>query len=81
MSTVRISEASHRALRDLAERERISLQTVVERAIEHYRRRRFLETANKRYAVLRSDPEAWAQEASERGIWDQTLNDGQDDQR
>ena len=75
MSTVRISETTHRALRDLAESERISQQTIVERAIENYRRQRFLEAANRQYAALRNDPEAWAQELSEREAWDATLTD------
>lgn len=75
MSTVRISETTHRALRDLAESERISQQAIVERAIENYRRQRFLEAANRQYAALRNDPEAWAQELSERAIWDATLTD------
>lgn len=75
MSTVRISETTHRALRDLAESERISQQTIVERAIENYRRQRFLDAANRQYAALRNDPEAWAQEVSEREAWDATLTD------
>lgn len=75
MSTVRINEGTHKALRDLAESERISLQTVVERAIENYRRQRFLEAANRQYAALRADPSAWADEQAERELWDQTVSD------
>jgi hypothetical protein len=75
-STVRINESTHRALRDLAERERLSLQTVVERASENYRRQRLVEAANRQYAALREDPEAWAIEQAERAAWDQALADG-----
>jgi predicted transcriptional regulator len=78
MSTVRISEASHRALRDLAECEKAPLQTVLERAIENYRRQRFLEAANRQYAALRADAAAWKQETTERAEWDRALGDGLD---
>ena len=77
-STVRISEACHRALRALAEGEKTSLQTVLERAIENYRRQCFLDEANRRYAALRADRAAWTKEAAERGVWDRTLSDGLD---
>lgn len=77
MSTVRINEGTHKALRDLAESERISLQTVVERAIENYRRQRFLEAANRQYAALRTNAGAWAEEQAERDLWDETIADEQ----
>ena len=76
MSTVRISDTSHRALRELAENEKAPLQTVLERAIENYRRQRFLEAATRQYAALRANPEAWEQETGERDAWDHTLSDG-----
>lgn len=76
MSTVRISATSHQALRDLAEREKAPLQTVLERAIENYRRQRFLEAANRQYAALRANPDSWEQETAERDAWDTTLGDG-----
>ena len=75
-STVRISEPSHQALRDLAEREQVSLQTVLERAIENYRRSRFLDALNARYEALRSDPQKWTAELNERNEWSGTAIDG-----
>lgn len=75
-STVRISEASHRALRELAHREHAPLQTVLERAIENYRRDRFLDAVNTTYAALRSDPAAWRIELDERDEWNGTNRDG-----
>lgn len=78
-STVRISKDSHRALRELSDVEKVPLQTVLERAIETYRRQRFLEAANRQYAVLRQDKEAWKQEVAERDEWDRTAGDGLDD--
>jgi hypothetical protein len=78
-STVRITESAHRTLRDLADREHASLQTVLERAIEHYRRQRFLEAANESYAALRANGAAWNRELAERAEWDITLNDANDE--
>ena len=52
------------------------MQTLVERAIENYRRERFLEVANRTYAALKADPEAWKEELVERAQWDNSLTDG-----
>jgi predicted transcriptional regulator len=79
MATVRINDSSHRALRDLADTEKAPLQTVLERAIENYRRQRFLEAANRTYAALRNDPATWQQEQEERELWDKAASDGPDD--
>lgn len=69
-STVRLSAKAHSALRQLAAGEDTALQTVLERAIESYRRQRFLEAANRQYAALRADTEAWETELAERSEWD-----------
>jgi hypothetical protein len=79
MSTVRISESSHQALKELADREKAPLQTILERAIESYRRQRFLEAANRQYAALRDDSKIWAKENAERDAWDDALADGLND--
>jgi predicted transcriptional regulator len=78
-STVRINETAHRALRELAEKERAPLQTVLERAIENYRRERFLDAVNATYAALRADPGAWRTELEERDEWDATNGDGDEE--
>jgi predicted transcriptional regulator len=78
-STVRISDSSHQALRELADCEQAPLQTVLERAIENYRRQRFLEAANRQYAALREDRGKWAEEQADRADWDKALADGVND--
>ncbi len=78
-STVRISKESHRTLRELANREHAPLQTVLERAIENYRRERFLEAVNATYAELRRDQSAWKAELDERDEWSGTSADGDDE--
>ena len=75
--TVRIDEVSRHTLRELAERRGESMQEVLATAIEEYRRRHFLETANSAFATLRKQPTAWRREKEERKVWDRTLQDGQ----
>jgi hypothetical protein len=78
-STVRISKESSNILREIAAREKKSLQTVLDDAIEEYRRHRFLQEANKAYLVLKENPRSWKVEAEERKQWETTLSDGQKD--
>lgn len=73
--TMRIGEEAHRVLREIAERNRESMQAVLAKAIEEYRRKSFLESANAAFAALRKDPKAWRREQEERAAWDVTLRD------
>ena len=75
-TTVRVSEPTHRTLRELSEQLGESMQGILDQAIEDYRRKRLLERANFGYAALRSDPEAWNEELTERTDWEATLSDG-----
>ena len=77
-STVRVSESTRRALKDLSQTEQMPMQTLLERAVETYRRERFLEAANRAYAALKENPDAWKKELAERAIWDNSLIDGND---
>lgn len=79
-TTVRISETARETLRDLAARTGESMQDILERAVEEYRRQRFLEDLNAGFAALRNDPEAWREELEEREEWDRTLTDGLSDE-
>ena len=74
--TVRVSEATRDLLRRLAAQEGTAMQKVLERALEGYRRRRFLEEVNAGYASLRADRRAWSRVQAERRVWDATLADG-----
>jgi hypothetical protein len=73
--TVRISESGRDLLRQLADRERASMQAVLERALESYRRQRFLEQVNEAYAELLQTPAA-EELGAELAQWDATLSDG-----
>jgi hypothetical protein len=76
MSNVRISEESHSTLRSLATEEGETLQAVLDRAIEEYRRRRFWDQVEAAAIELRMDTLAWNGELEERRAWDATLSDG-----
>jgi hypothetical protein len=73
---VRISSATHQLLRHLSAEVGESMQTIVEAAIEQYRRRRFLEGLNQDFKALKADTQAWQEELAERALWDNALLDG-----
>jgi predicted transcriptional regulator len=75
-ATVRISSSAHKALSELAEKENVPMQTVLDRAIENYRRNRFLDAVNAQFAALRADAKKWKSELEEREDWSGTLSDG-----
>jgi predicted transcriptional regulator len=75
-TTVRIAEATHAKLKELAGQRHTTMQVVLEEAIEGLRRRQFLDGVNRGYAALRADPEAWKVVEAERASWDATLADG-----
>jgi predicted transcriptional regulator len=78
-STVRIREETKIILQELAAQTGKPMQTILDLAIEEYRRQRFLQEANEAYATLRKNPKAWKAELSERQEWDATVADDQED--
>jgi hypothetical protein len=74
--TVRVTPQTHAKLKELAQQAGVPMPAVLERAVDEYERRVFLEECNAAFAALRADPKAWAEELAERRIWDQTLMDG-----
>jgi len=75
-TTVRISRASWQVLRQIAAQADEPMLTVLDKAIEAYRRQCFLQKANEAYAVLRENPGAWQEEIAERKVWDITSENG-----
>jgi len=51
------------------------MQTL-DRAVELYRRERFLKAANAEFAALKEDRRGWKQYSDEREAWERTLGDG-----
>lgn len=77
-TTVRISDSSHKLLGELAAQEGVSMQAILDKALESYRRQRFLEEVNAAYAALRHNCAAWETLQQERATWEATLEDGLD---
>ncbi|HVA34294.1 MAG TPA: hypothetical protein VNG31_09110 [Candidatus Baltobacteraceae bacterium] len=75
-ANVRISQQAHILLRQLADEEDVSMQTLLDRALESYRRDRFLQAANADYAALRERTAAWKEVTDERRLWESTDFDG-----
>ena len=75
-TTIRINETSRKILQELSRKDKMSMQAILEQAIEVYRRQRFLEGLSQDFAVLREDHVAWNAEKKERAEWDVTLTDG-----
>ncbi|NES21774.1 MAG: toxin-antitoxin system protein [Symploca sp. SIO3E6] len=75
--TLSLSETAHKTLINLSEASGETMQTVLDKAIENYRRYIFLIKANQAFAALRENEELWQEELAERDLWDQTLADGE----
>lgn len=76
VTNVRISPRSHKLLQRLAKDANVSMQAVLDRAIEAYRREEFLRGANQDYADARRNPKAWKEILAERKAWDGANLDG-----
>jgi len=77
-TTIRISEASRRILREISRRDNKPMQAVLEQAIEAYRRQTFLVGLSADFATLRENEPEWQAEKAERAAWDITLADGEE---
>ena len=73
---VRITKQTHQSLSTLAKESGVSMQTVLDKAVEAYRRQSFLEALNNDFATLKDSAEEWAEEMEERKLWERTLADG-----
>lgn len=75
-TTVRVSKRTRDLLQELARTSGVSMQHLLEEALEYYHREKILAATNAGYAALQEDEQAWAELEQERGEWDQTLSDG-----
>ena len=76
MSQVRVSETTHKVLRSLSSREGKSMQDIIDKAVEDYRRKSYLQGLSADFQALRENPEAWQEHEEEMALWDNTLQDG-----
>ena len=77
-TTIRISEASRRILREISRRDKKPMQAVLEQAIEAYHRQTFLVGLSADFAALRENEPEWQAEKAERTAWDITMTDGEE---
>lgn len=75
-TTIRVYRKTQEILHELAHGSGLSIQEVVEQALEMYRRQQFFDALDAAYAALRADPAAWQEAQAELAEWDVTLNDG-----
>ena len=76
--TVQIAENTQRSLEALSEQTGKTVPEILANAVEEYRRKLFLEGVDRDFAVLKANPEAWAEELEERRLFESTLMDGLD---
>ncbi|MBF8264819.1 MAG: hypothetical protein HW384_683 [Dehalococcoidia bacterium] len=74
-ATVRVTTETRAVIQALARESKLSMQSLIARAVEQYRRQLVLQRANDAYEALRARPEVWADEQKERRIWEGTLAD------
>jgi hypothetical protein len=79
-TNVRISSTSHEILRRLAREEKQPMQVILDKAVEQYRRAKFLNGVNTDFAALRNEAGAWKEVLAERRFWETTTADGLEDE-
>jgi hypothetical protein len=75
-TSIRVSPDSQRKARQLAQEAGLTVQQVVEQALEAYRRQQIFAATDVAYASLQADPKAWQEFETECREWDATLADG-----
>jgi hypothetical protein len=75
---VRVNESTHTVIKNLANEFGESMQSIVDKAVERYRRELFLESLNQDFQRLQENETDWEAELAERRLWDGTLLDGDD---
>jgi predicted transcriptional regulator len=73
---VRVSRETHEKLRQMAAEQCTTMQTILDKAVESYRRERFFADANASVEALRADPVAWGEYRTDLAGWEATLMDG-----
>lgn len=73
---VRVNENTHALIRNLANELGESMQSIVDKAVERYKREIFLEGLSEDFKMLRENEVAWNEELEERKLWEKTLPDG-----
>jgi len=75
-SQVRVSKNTHQLLRSLSLDEGKSMHEIIEKAVENYRKKAFLEGLSDDFRRLRSNAKASQEHEEETAVWDSALLDG-----
>ncbi len=75
MTTIRVTDETHRRIAHLAARTGDPMTEVVSRAVDVLERLVFFSDVNERYEELRADPDAWDEIEHERAIEGGALRD------
>jgi hypothetical protein len=73
---IRVSPTSLRFLKEMSALTGESRSAVLDRVIEEYRARHFLDGLAADFAAMRNKKRAWQHEVAERAMWDRSLGDG-----
>ena len=74
-ATVRVTAETRQTLQQLANESSETMQSVLAKAVEAYKRQMLLQRTNEAYAALHTQPGEWAKELEERREWESTLVD------
>ena len=72
---ITINKNTHDVLLRISKQSGDNLQTLLDKAVEQYRRQMFLLQANQAFVTLRKNELLWQDELNERQEWDRTLTD------
>lgn len=70
-----VTKKTWKSLRQTAEQTGMTMQEILEKSVEEYRRKQLLEETNKAFLALKQNAEQWKEELEERHIWDRALAD------
>ncbi len=74
-ASVRVNERTWSILKEIADSAGETMQSVLEKAAESYRRQWILQKTNEAYNTLKNDEAAWQEELAERRLWTSSLSD------
>jgi hypothetical protein len=80
MPVTRLPEETLARVRQMAREDGDTMQGILIKAVEAYRRARMIERLNADFHRLQADPAAWAEEVAERHALEGTLADDLDDE-
>lgn len=79
MVSIRVSEATHQRLREIARREHRPMSSVAEEAVRAYEKEQRWQAAETAMARLRQDHDERKDYQAEAELWDATSSDGLDE--